>query len=420
MAKTKTKINKLEKQVLLNETDALPVADTNMTIDGRYITEEEFNEMIETFDPNNLKVGWYIGHIWNFWMEKDKEPEKQGIIRDIEYKDGVLYVYSQDLNPEFLKAIESGKYTDLSIEAQRLPTENKIENEDGEEEQEYKWHLTGIAAVKTGAFSRYGLVEYKQYSINNISYKVINQPNFFQVSNNKSEVLKNMSKKNTQTKIKDEDQIDVVYTEPEDDITTTIDNTKLSSENYNTTNAYVDDLQKSEIKTKEEITFLQAQSKSLKNKIEDKNNKIDMLEETISNLQKELLKKDFMIFYQKGIITKTIQNKFMGFDDSVNQFKLNVEEDIYKSQLWRDYSSNEGTKQVIEEQMKRGLLVENISNNTNFGNKQYENTKPLYTNYTDNDLYEYAKNLALKETGVFNVNDIKKYLQKAQREMARR
>jgi hypothetical protein len=414
MAKTKTKINKLEKQVLLNETDALPVADTNMTIDGRYITEEEFNEMVETFDPNNLKVGWYIGHIWNFWMEKDKEPEKQGIIRDIEYKDGVLYVYSQDLNPEFLKAIESGKYTDLSIEAQRLPTEKKIENEDGEEEQEYKWHLTGIAAVKTGAFSRYGLVEYKQYSINNISYKVINQPNFFQVRIKKSEVLENMSKKNTQTKIKDEDQIDVVYTEPENDITTTIDNT--ASENCNTTNAYVDNLQRSEIKAKEEIVYLEAQIKTLKNKLEDKNNKIDELEKTIPEKDNEILKKDFMIFYLRGLHEEKLQNKFMGFDDGVNQLKIKLDEDIYKSQMWRDYSSSPDMKKAIERQLEMKFFIKDI-NSTQYGNTPPEITQPITKNYSDNDLYEYAQKLAIKEKGIFNIDDLTYYIAKAQREI---
>jgi hypothetical protein len=416
MAKTKTKINKLEKQVLLNETDALPVADINMTIDGRYITEKEFKEMVETFDPNNLKVGWYIGHIWNFWMEKDKEPEKQGIIRDIDYKDGVLYVYSQDLNPEFLEAIESGKYTDLSIESQRLPTEKKIENEDGEEEQEYKRHLTGIAAVKTGAFSRYGLVEYKQYSINNISYKVINQPNFFQVREKQSEVLENMSKKNTQTKIKDEDQT-IIYEPENKEITSTEESEVISNDNIKL-GAYVDDLQKEEIRAKEEIKFLEAQIAPLKRKIEDKNNEIDELKKVISAKEESELRKDFMIFYLRGIKEKKLHNKFMEFDDSVDILNIKLE-DIYNSKMWRDYASNSSLRESIEKQLERKFFTEEISK-TQYGNVPPENNKPTPSkNYSDDELFEYAKKLCKKEKGTFTSDDLSIYLKKAQREIAR-
>jgi hypothetical protein len=347
-------------------------------------------------------------------MEKGKEPEKQGIVRDLEYKDGVLYVYSQDLDIKFLEAIESGKYTDLSIEIGRFPTENKFENEEGEVEQEYKWYLTGIAAVKTGSFSRYGLVEYKEYSINNVSYKVINQPNFFQVSNNKSEVTKNMSKKTTQTKSKDEDQIDVIYTPKEDPITTTTQESK--SDNESEFNAYVDDLQKSEIKAKEEVIFLEAQIKTLKNKLEDKNNKIDELEKVIPEKNNELLKKDFMIFYLRGLHEEKLQNKFMGFDDGVNQLKIKLDEDIYKSQMWRDYSSSPEMKKAIERQLEMKFFIKDI-NNTQIGNTPHENTPPITKNYSDNDLYEYAENMAKKEGKIFSSDNMIYYINKAEKEI---
>jgi hypothetical protein len=406
-----TKVKKLKKQVLLNETDPLPVADVNMTIDGRYITEEEFIEMVETFDPNNIKVGWYIGHIFNFWMEKDKEPEKQGIVRDIEYKDGVLYVYSQDLNSEFLELIDTGKFTDLSIEAQRLPVENRIKNEEGEEEQEYKWHLTGIAAVKTGAYSRYGLVEYKQYSLNNISYKVLNQPNFFKtIEDNKSEV--NMAKSKTK---EIEDQNKIVEVEKKEEITTTENTVQTDIFQQN---AYLDDLQKEELRAKEEIKYLEAQISSLKIKIEGKNNEIDELKRAIYAKEESELKKDFMIFYLRGLKEKKLHNKFMEFDDSINILNIKLE-DIYNSKMWRDYSSNSSLRESIEKQLERKFFTEEISK-TQYGNVPPEINKPTPNkNYSDDELFEYAKKLCKKEKGTFTSDDLSIYLKKAQREIAR-
>lgn len=412
MSEVKTK--RLKRQVLLNETDPLPVADVDMTIDGRYITEEEFAEMVETFDPNKLKVGWYIGHIYNFWMEKDKEPEKQGIIRDIEFKDGVLYVYSQDLDKEFVKAIRQGKYTDLSIEAMRIPIENKTPLEEEETEQEYKWHLTGIAAVKTGAFSRYGLVEYETYS-GTTAYKhlIINQPCFFNSEKNLSEV--EMAK--TKTKDKNEDQLDIIYAPKDGPITTTID--ESTSKEEAVSSAYLDNLQIAEMKAREDVIYLEAKIKTLKNKLEDKNLEIDELKKIIPEKDKTILERDFTIFYLKGLKEEKLQNKFLGFDEDVNILDIKLE-DIFRSKMWRDYSTNEHLRESIEKQLEMGFFVEKVGN-TQYGNTPTTNEEPdQKRNYDDNDLYEYAKKLCIKETGKWTSNDLNKYLKKAQREINRK
>jgi len=406
-----TQVKTLKRQVLLNETEALPVADINMTIDGRYITEAQFNEMVETFDPNNIKVGWYIGHIFNFWMEKDKEPEKQGIIRDVKYDDGVLYVYSQDLNPEFLELIEQGKYTDLSIETMRMPIDDFIVNDDGEKEQVYKWHITGIAAVKTGAFSRYGLVEFQEYSIEGKNYKIINKSNFF--GNTEKKEVK-MAKQNK--KVKSDETVNSVIvdnvTEPEITTTMTVEDTK-----DNELSIYVDNLQKQELATKEENEFLKSQIKLLKTKIETKNSEIDELKLNLSNKDDESLKKDFKIFYLTGQKQEKLHNKFMKFDDDVDILKIKLD-DIYKSQMWRDYSSNNDLRKSIEVQLDRGFFIEKM-NNTQYGNRPAERGQKFSKNYTDDELYEYAKKLAIKETGFFKSEELSKYLKKAEQEIAK-
>lgn len=399
--KVETKTKKYKSKVILNDIDPLPVADTQMTIDGRYITDEELREIKETFDINKIKVGWYIGHIINFWMEKGKEPEKVGIVRDVFYKNGILYVYSQNLNKEFLNKIENGTYTDLSIEIMRLPVVNQ--KTDGEDtETEYKWHLTGIAAVKTGAYSRYGLVEYKEYEKDGTEKRIYTISNFNEYFHKKEE------KNNMNTK--EEKISNNQYT-----LTDEVENTK-TEEKIEIDQTYFDNTQKDMLKLNNEIENLKIQVNGLKTTLEKKNESIDELNEKIESLDNTVLKQQFKIFYLKGLHENKLLNKNMGFDDTVNMLNIKLD-DIYQSSMWRDYASSNEMKASIEKQLERGFFGKHIET-TNYGNS-YETRKIQSNNFDENDLYEYAKKLSIKEKGSFHVNDIKTYIIKAKKELER-
>lgn len=393
-------------EVLLNETDWLPVADNNWTVDGRLIPDEVYMSMVKNKDATGHIPYWTLGH-----QIGNPNAERVGSISDIKYENGVLYIKSINLDADFMDDVNAGKYPHLSIEIYpTLEDVSMIQSEDGEEEvQTWGYKFNGVAAIsRAAAFPRYPLIKFDEagsnkhlYCPNQLSegHKGLNRlDEGFEVfiENYFKKGVNNMADEKIETKIEDTEEIKLEVEEKPEVVAEEKPKKKagrpkkqISESTYG-----MDYNMKQDRVYAKEVQSLEKELERKKEDLEEKEKLLEEKDEKLKTYQKTINGQDFIINAQYFLELNKITRNDLQIPDGV---AINEPTDYLEySEVYKTHWDNPETRQYILDQWKHKQAKE-VSNKP-LGNFSisYEEKKV----YTDEEIVKMETQEICKEKGI--------------------